>query len=83
MKKASALIAGVLMLISGAFAQNPPNPENAQPIVTQRLLVGDHATTANPIFLLNEMDGVGKLVKGRLLEVGTLEKSTQGLCLRA
>src|SRR5215472_16397150 len=26
---------------------------------------------------------VGKLVKGRLLVVGTLEKSTQGLCLRA
>src|SRR5215469_11750524 len=26
---------------------------------------------------------VGKLVNGRLLDVGTLEKSTQGLCLRA
>lgn len=79
MKKASVLIAGVLMLISGAFAQNPPNPENAQPIVTQRLLVGDHATTANPIFLLNEMDGVGKLVKGAPYTANAVTETTQVL----
>ena len=79
MKKAFALIAGALLLVSGGFAQTAPNTENPQPIVTQRLLVGDHATTDNPIFLLNELDGMGKVVKGAPYTANATTETTQTL----
>lgn len=72
MKNVFALIAVILMLAAVGLAQN------SQPIVTERILVGDQ-TTANPIFLLTEMDGVGKVVKGAPYTANAVTETTQTL----
>lgn len=72
MKNVFALIAVILMLAAVGTAQN------SQPIVTERILVGDQAT-ANPIFLLTEMDGVGKVVKGAPYTANAVTETTQTL----
>ena len=72
MKNVFALIAVILMLAAVGIAQN------SQPIVTERILVGDQAT-ANPIFLLTEMDGVGKVVKGAPYTGNAVTETTQTL----
>lgn len=72
MKNVFALIAVILMLAAVGLAQN------SQPIVQERILVGDQ-TTANPIFLLTEMDGVGKVVKGAPYTANAVTETTQTL----
>jgi hypothetical protein len=78
MRKTFALITGMLALVGWAVAQTTQNAEKPQHIVIQRHLEGDQ-TKLNPIFLLNELDGIGKLVKGAPYTANAVTETTQTL----
>lgn len=71
MKKTLALIAGILALGGSAIAQNN---EKSQQIFTERIIKGDQ-----PILLLNEVDGMGKVVKGVPYTANAVTETTQTL----
>lgn len=76
MKNIFAFIAGILLLGTMAVAQTDSTVEKSQPIVTERLVVGDQV---NPVFLVSELDGMGKAVKGAPYTANAVTETTQKL----
>lgn len=75
MKKTLALIAGILALGGSVLAQNN---EKSQQIITERIVTGERAAS-QPILLLNEMDGMGKVVKNAPYTAHAVTETTQTL----
>lgn len=78
MKNVFALFVAILILAAAGFTQTAPETAKPQPIISERVLIGDQAS-ANPIFLLTEMDGVGKVVKGAPYTANAVTETTQTL----
>lgn len=79
MRKIVVLIAGILLFTIVGLAQTAPDSDGPQHrIVTERLLVGDQ-TASQPIFLLSEVDGVGKVVKDAPYTATATTETTQVL----
>src|SRR5215467_5382455 len=76
MKNMSAFIAGILLLGATAWAQTDSSVDKSLPIVTERVVVGD---ATSPVFLLSELDGMGKAVKGAPYTANAVTETTQTL----
>ena len=75
MKNTFALMAGILLLGTAALAQTGSTGDKSQPIVTERVVVGD----VRPAFVLSELDGMGKAVKGAPYTATAVTETTQTL----
>lgn len=78
MKSIFGLIAVVLILAAAAFAQTAPVTDKTQTIFFQKPVAGDQ-DGADSIFLLSDMDGVGKVVKNAPYTATAVTETTQTL----
>jgi len=78
MTKVLTLMAGILVFGAAVLAQTGPGSEKSPTVFTERVLTGDQ-TNAPPIFLLHEMEGLGKVVKGAPYTANAVTETTQVL----
>lgn len=78
MKKVAVLVSGILLLAAAAIAQTAPATEKSTPIASQKVLMGSPAAT-DAIFVLTEMDGLGKVVKDAPYTATAVTETTQTL----
>ena len=79
MKNISVFIAGILLLATMAAAQTGSTVEKSQPIVTERIVVGGEDQLHTPVLLLNELEGMGKAIKGAPYTANAVTETTQTL----